>query len=475
MWRCVLALLAVAVVAAGPASAQQAPEWHVGSAANALDARGRAIDQSVHLDYLSRVAQSRFSNVDPYRRDWAPERGRTVSVSYPNRYGARISANLWAPNVPFADPVTGEPADGPFPAVVLVNGLGAAEEVYRWAAQSLAESGYVVLTFDPQGQGDSDRSPRPRERYCDPDGEWREPQEAGMRERGDCAGERPPIDNAALVRNVVGAATDHPDWDLVHEEYVKAGPNFVFGALDAAEWLLSDANPWRELVDATRVGVAGHSLGAFGAAVAANADPEERFDAAVAWDGYGFLEDTADPPRFEVAPRVPTMFQASDQADVADPSVQPEPDPRPSTVNARSFRDADVDAALLHLRASTHQEWRYTPYPLTVAISASRDGQVVASHYTLAWFDRYLKGADTEWARGDEAVQRSDALRRLAARTFDASADRTSIGVGSYDPLTGSNVPYTIEGEAVSDHLSLFFPSFAAFEGHRCDTLREGC
>jgi alpha-beta hydrolase superfamily lysophospholipase len=43
------------------------------------------------------------------------------------------------------------------PGVVITNGsVQADEQMYWYAAQALAKSGYVVLTFDPQGQGQSD-------------------------------------------------------------------------------------------------------------------------------------------------------------------------------------------------------------------------------------------------------------------------------------------------------------------------------
>src|SRR5438105_765244 len=42
-------------------------------------------------------------------------------------------------------------------ALVLTNGsVQADEQLYWYAAQTLAKAGYVVLTFDPQGQGQSD-------------------------------------------------------------------------------------------------------------------------------------------------------------------------------------------------------------------------------------------------------------------------------------------------------------------------------
>jgi hypothetical protein len=43
------------------------------------------------------------------------------------------------------------------PGIVITNGsVQADEQMYWYAAQTLAKAGYVVLTFDPQGQGQSD-------------------------------------------------------------------------------------------------------------------------------------------------------------------------------------------------------------------------------------------------------------------------------------------------------------------------------
>ena len=50
-----------------------------------------------------------------------------------------------------------QPARRRRPGVVITNGsVQADEQMYWYAAQALAKAGYVVLTFDPQGQGQSD-------------------------------------------------------------------------------------------------------------------------------------------------------------------------------------------------------------------------------------------------------------------------------------------------------------------------------
>src|SRR5258708_33578624 len=68
-------------------------------------------------------------------------------VYYTARSGATISGHVWA--------TRSGPAERP--GVVITNGsVQADEQLYWFAAQALAKAGYVVLTFDPQGQGQSD-------------------------------------------------------------------------------------------------------------------------------------------------------------------------------------------------------------------------------------------------------------------------------------------------------------------------------
>ncbi len=63
------------------------------------------------------------------------------------RHGATISGHVWA--------TVAGPAHRP--GIVITNGSVQAEEnMYWYAAQTLAKAGHVVLTFDPEGQGQSD-------------------------------------------------------------------------------------------------------------------------------------------------------------------------------------------------------------------------------------------------------------------------------------------------------------------------------
>jgi hypothetical protein len=103
--------------------------------------------------------------------------------------------------------------------------------------------------------------------------------------------------------------------------------------------------------------------------------------------------------------------------------------------------------------------------------SAAQDRRTGSVYYTLAWFDRYLKGADDPQAA-------SDAFERLTATTFDDSADRHNISQGLFDPARAAanptdpyagNVPYTLGGLPVADRLSFYFPSKCFTPRHRAN------
>ena len=123
------------------------------------------------------------------------------------------------------------------------------------------------------------------------------------------------------------------------------------------------------------------------------------------------------------------------------------------------------------LRGSSHAEWQYVPFrnsnPVYPQGNASAKGFQVSLYYSLAWLDYHLKG--------DSFAHQQDAERRLLARIFDDSVDRTSIGTGTSDPGTGANMPYLITGETVQDHLTVWFPNFFRFGEQLCLDWHSGC
>src|SRR3954451_22942727 len=73
--------------------------------------------------------------------------GIVKPVLFTARDGATLSGHVWATKA--------GPAQRP--GIVITNGsVQANEQLYWYAAQALAKAGYVVLTWDPQGQGQSD-------------------------------------------------------------------------------------------------------------------------------------------------------------------------------------------------------------------------------------------------------------------------------------------------------------------------------
>ena len=155
---------------------------------------------------------------------------------------------------------------------------------------------------------------------------------------------------------------------------------------------------------------------------------------------------------------------------VPQPYTSP-PDPLGPGTKDQDFqrlRAAGVDTMKVSLRAATHLD--FTQFGLVG--TGSRYGAAVAEYYTLAWFDRYLRGAES-----DGAAVAADARRRLTATTFDDSEDVHNISAGQWDPATQSNVPAQLAGQPVVDRLSFHFRSGYWLDAgaDQCDDVRRGC
>lgn len=371
---------------------------------------------------------------DPYRQRWEQEgRGIQTEFEYLDRSGVRIQGSLWAPNLPYTDPASGVSTSGNLPAVVITTGsIQGYQEMYLWAAQGLAEAGYLVMTYDVQGQGSSETfAHRPDGTlWCGQDG---------------CPG-------------VPFQQSD----------------NFYLGTEDALDWFVSDANPMFGLLDQSRIALAGHSLGAGAVTNIGNrvvpvpTRPDIKVRAVVGWDNAN-LSTTDSYTGETLEPRVPTMGQNAEFFFNATPNA---PTSNPDNANGtfRRFRDAGVDSYQVALRSSTHLEWTYVP----LILPASSEGERVAMHYTLAWMDRHVKPYGMD-AGVERTALITDATRRLLLTEFDDSADRSAIGAGTWDLASLSNVPHTLQGEPVIDHLSRYMHTSYAFDGHRCDAVMAGC
>ena len=360
---------------------------------------------------------------DPYRDDWESQgRGRRIHFQFLNRYGARLVGDLWEPNPGAPHPLTGAPMNAPYPAIVITTGsIQAPASLYRWAAEGLAESGYLVLTYDVQGQGESE-----------------------------VFGHRP--DGTVWCHNG-SAATPVRAWEPAEMDPSCPGApfqqtaNFVNGTEDALDFLLSTrdapyayykpgtgtlaSDPLAGDVDPSRIGIAGHSLGANAVSIVQAYDA--RVDTIVAWDNLATYAGAG------WVPRVPAMGQNAEYFLNPTPTTS---QPAAKDGAFQAWKAAGMDAMQVAIGGATHLEWSYVPFLLP----ASVDGERVAMYYTLAWFDRYLKGDAT-------------ATTRLKALLFDTSADTSAIGAGRWDAPTNSNVPYTLDEQRVWSHLSFYYVS----------------
>ena len=74
-----------------------------------------------------------------------------VPVEFNNRYGTRLYGEIVLPKR-----ATIPPSDGPFPVILVLEGLNTNLAMYRWWHQVYADAGYLVFALDFSGQGHSD-------------------------------------------------------------------------------------------------------------------------------------------------------------------------------------------------------------------------------------------------------------------------------------------------------------------------------
>jgi pimeloyl-ACP methyl ester carboxylesterase len=345
---------------------------------------------------------------NPLRAGWNGTRGISTPVSFLNRYGALLRGTVYAPKPGARDPYTGAALSGPYPGVVITPGsVQGSEGMYVWLAQDLAERGYVVLTYDVQGQGTSETLPHTTGAafpFCNP--------------------------FAAPVDGNLTGCPGVPFQQLA---------NFTTGTEDALDWFLSSADPYAALIDrspdtrtvtpgrTSRIAIIGHSMGAFAVSKVQATDP--RVETIVALDklagpSFGALPGAGS--NADNVPTVPALAIQSEYGFTVSPyflsggsSLAPQPGlPKASRERATGFDDwakAGKDTMLIVPRASTHLDYTDIPYVLP----ASRYGQDLASTYVQLWLDKYLKHAD------DDA--------RLLGTTFTYLEPR---GKGVWAPVT---------------------------------------
>ncbi len=330
----------------GPAPAAEpgTPVWTARELAEASCGEQRVVDTAGNPLFLSRIATSNGpatagsahpQAADPFRdpAEHDGHRFRWQRVSFTEETGQVLPGNLFLPcDASCTDVPAGLSTHrAPYPAVVVVHGGAAQQEMYWWGVQSLAEAGYMVLTFQ------------------------------------------------VPARENTGSGA-HPD-------DTRAALDFLF-ATPKAPNAAGEHNPAWASLDRERVGLAGHSAGGVAANLVGQQD--KRVKAIVSWDRAQSTQMPDDLPL-----RTPALFVVADYNCQQVPVCVPQPytsppDPLGPGNKDRDFqrlRAARVDTMKVALRAATHLDFtEFTPG------TGSRYGTAVTSYYTRAWFDRYLKG-----------------------------------------------------------------------------------
>ena len=360
---------------------------------------------------------------NPDRSGWAGTRGRQQSVHFTTADGAVLSGTLFAPLPGARDPYTGRPVRYPLPGVVITTGsIQASAGVYDWLAEDLAERGYLVLSFDVQGQGRSETLP-----HQGPD-----PAVPGC-SASTAAGQQTPCTGVP--------SEQQSDFDQDTEDAVsfllsspaRRYPEAASGAsTDGFDpwWKLFDRSPDRQTSTpgrTTRVALIGHSTGAVADSYLQGVD--ERIETAVALDKITATPQAISDDQAElgslpgpVVPKVPILGLQSEYGfepqpyweagcssfepcaaaggvpGAPDPTRAPDPN-REEATGFDTWLARGVDSMLVVPRSSTHLDYTDEP-PI---LPASARGQAMASYYVQAWLNQYLRhqpGAGTALLAG---------------------------------------------------------------------------
>ncbi|MCW3041166.1 MAG: hypothetical protein JWM31_3071, partial [Solirubrobacterales bacterium] len=300
--------------------------------------------------------------------DWGDKGyGKVTPILFTARNGSTLSGHVWA--------TVAGPARRP--GVLITNGsVQAPEELYWYTAQTLAKAGYVVMTWDPQGQG-----------YSDTTGEGADlldgvPSQAGQ----------PFYDG---TEDALDFFFSGPDAPYVPRPSCSTGTSHAARQVARVRAHLNSAyNPMHDVLDLRRVGVVGHSLGAAAVSYVGQLDP--RVKAIVAYDNLGAPATapvsckSGSSPRPVAALTKPALGLSADYGLTPQPNLS-EPDPAAKSAGSRALSQAGVDTAEFVIRGGTHYEFSFIP---NVAFGGSLRGEDMASWYTTAWLDKYVKGGD---------------------------------------------------------------------------------
>jgi hypothetical protein len=356
------------------------PEWH--------EASGEATAQSYLAALGIQLSDINNGRIHTGFGQWIP--GGSVGdpeaynampsrrVEFLARTGAKLSGHVW-----------GSEGSGRKPGIVITTGsIQATEGMYQWLAQILARAGYEVLTFDVQGQGESE-------------GFGHKPGDKVPNTNGFPAQQLPVfVDGTIDAVRFFLSTPAHPyrpvGWSDADVAAARAGR----GPGEQLDFV----NPGYGVVDGTRLGIAGHSLGASAVSVVQQcSDQGQLWRTVPDCHGQSYPIRTVigfDALSGTVKPVVPGMDQEADGY-----FLNPVPAPQASDPKAHlgaftAWTKAGLDTFAFSVRGGTHVEWSYIP----LISLATTYGRHQIGYYTLAWFDRWL---------GASSAVRSDALQRL--------------------------------------------------------------
>jgi dienelactone hydrolase len=351
----------------------------------------------VHYRYTNGACDERDEQKLPYVVGVARE------LRFVNSRGLELDGTLWIPPQAFVGtgcPVPGTPAYASrqgwtrcispanltarrLPAIVWANGLASRQDHYYWIAMRMAWAGYVVLTYDPAGQGESEGS------------------------GGDLTG---PTDLVAPEScRYPGACQDLED-AVRWFSGVRVTPVEASGfRIEAHRDPLKQApSPVRSLVDRARLGLGGHSMGGAtvhsylrGLAAGAGFDGRSlpKLAAAVSMS-YSAPATAVVPLQLQTSdhdgsPYGPTVLQANGEGQGEGIGYTRHKQGYDAIREGRG-RGA---VSLIVLEGGTHTDFIDQPF-----IFKTPWANYVAGHYAQAWFDCHVKRARAACVAGTRPI-----------------------------------------------------------------------